>query len=424
MSRPQSDVHVGIVTALPVECAAVRLLVDDVAEQPATGDPNRYVAGWLPSRDQGRPHRVIVALQTQDGTRNAAAICTDLTRSFPNVRCVVMCGVAGGVPAPAAPDRHVRLGDIVVASRGVIDYDHTRTVNGKDHLRRSVEGLSRVLLRADRELEVKELGGNWPWRVWLSDADRPPPPHFARPPDHTDVLFRAGARLSHPRRDRSGHAAGWPRVHRCAIASADRLVRDSFKRDDIAERYNVRAVEMEASGIAVAADLHATHWFVVRGIADYCDDAGKNDLWHGYAARAAAAYLRALLAECSSFATHSGPSTPSSRTDREGSRRGDLAEVVNALLDIPQMQDDYQRRAIMSLLPDHIRTMIADNVNGRLHILAMVQTCIDAEDGRESLLDALQLSLPVQSPHLQRATSVLHAHWPSRRGTNLDADSR
>ncbi len=75
-------------------------------------------------------------------------------------------------------------------------------------------------------------------------------------------------------------------------------MRDVVMRDKLARRHNVRAVEMESSGIAVSAALRATHWFVVRGIADYCDNAGKDDRWHAYAALAAAAYVRALLAEC------------------------------------------------------------------------------------------------------------------------------
>jgi nucleoside phosphorylase len=413
MGSGQGDVRVGIVTALPVECAAVRLLVDDMVHQPAPGDPNHYLSGWLPSKESGRPHRVVVALQTQDGTRNAAAICTDLTRSFPNVRCVIMCGIAGGVPAPTAPERHVRLGDIIVGTRGVVDYDHIHSINGANRLRRSVDGLSRALLRGDRELEAKELVGCWPWRVWLDGRGRQLPPGFARPSERTDVLLQHGRRIDHPRRERSGHIPGWPKVHRCAIASSDRLVRDAVMRDEIADRHNVRAVEMEASGVAVGADLHATGWFVIRGVADYCDSAGENDVWHRYASLAAGAYLRSLLAECSPFAGERGhgrnsPATiPVNRNDL-----GNLAKIVDVLLSVPQMRDDYQRRAIMALLPEHIRTTVPDNVNGRLHVVALVQTCFTVVDGRESLLDALRLSLPPQSLDLQRASAVINAHWP------------
>ncbi|HZN17877.1 MAG TPA: hypothetical protein VFB84_06750 [Micromonosporaceae bacterium] len=407
MSHSQTDVHVGIVTALPVESAAVRLLVDELRYEPAPGDPNHYLTGLLPSKDEGQPHRVVVAMQTQDGTRNAAAICTDLSRSFPTMRCIIMCGVAGGIPAPATPERHVRLGDIVVATHGVIDYDHARTINGRSELRRSVEGVSRELLRADRELEVKELTGHWPWREWLESAARAP--GFAQPPDQADVLMRFGRQIDHPLRSHSGHVASWPRVHRCAIASADRLLRDAVLRDEIASRYQVRAVEMEASGVAVGAGLHAKGWFVVRGVVDYCDET-KNDVWHPYAALAATAYVRALLAECRSFADTYGSDGYPPVGPVPG--RNYLRTLVEALLTIPAFRDDYQRRAVMALLPQHIRTMVPDNTTARLHVLAMVQTCIDASDGQESLRDALRDALPAQSLDLQRAEAAIDQHWP------------
>src|SRR5262249_4475507 len=186
-------------------------------------------SGWVPSRDPDRPHRVVVATQVQDGTRNAAAICTNMARSFPSLRCIVMSGIAAGVPAPRAPERHVRLGDIVSATGGVVDYDHVRPVDGTDRGGRRREGLSKALLRADRGVETNELAGNRPWLELIDGTRRPVPPDFARPPG----------------------ATGWPRVHRGAIGSADRLLRDARKRDEIAARYGGRAVEMEGSGIAV-----------------------------------------------------------------------------------------------------------------------------------------------------------------------------
>jgi hypothetical protein len=170
---------------------------------------------------------------------------------------------------------------------------------------------------------------------------------------------------------------------------------------------------MESSGLEVAADLHGRRWFVVRGVADHCDNASKNDIWHRYASLAAASYVRALLAECRPLrddrdrhvvAVGHGP--------KDGSRLTSLARIVDVLLTVPSMRDDYQRRAVMALLPPHIRTMIADNVNGRLHVLAMVQTCFEADNGRQGLLDALRLSLPSPSTDLERVMEAIDVYWP------------
>jgi nucleoside phosphorylase len=416
------EVRVGIVTALPIECAAVRLLVDDLREQPAPDDPHHYRSGWMPSTEPDRPHRVVIALQTDDGTRNAAASCAHLARSFPGLTTFVMCGIAGGFPAPEQPQRHVRLGDIVVATKGIVDYDHVRTVDGVDTLRRPVEGLSKALLRADHELEMQQLDGREPWRAPLAEAVGRAE-LFGRPGEETDLLFVAGGRAAHPDRRRSGHPRGWPRVHRGAVGSADRLLRDAARRDELADRYGIRAVEMEGSGIAVGADLHDRRWFMVRGIADYCDNRTKNDVWHPYAALAAAAYVRALLAQCHPFGVTpvrtAGPAATVTPDPRQrpapalGPADG-LAAIVDALLGLRPMRDDFQRRAILDELPDHIRTAVPASATGRLHVIGLVRTCEDFPGGADALLTALRLALGAASPEYLRVERVIRDNWSGR----------
>jgi nucleoside phosphorylase len=79
-----------------------------------------------------------------------------------------------------------------------------------------------------------------------------------------------------------------------AIASADTLLKDPKLRDELRDRFGVRAVEMEGSGVQTAAWASGIDILVVRGICDYCD-AHKNDIWQNYAALVAAAYARALI---------------------------------------------------------------------------------------------------------------------------------
>jgi len=404
MSLATGRPTVAIVNALPVENAAQRLLTDDLLERRISGDPNYYQVGSLPSADAGTPHRVVVAMLGQDGTRNAAALCTDLLRSFPTVRCVILSGVAGGVPAPQAPDRHVRLGDVVVATDGVVDLGHVRTVDGVDVLRRATEGLSHYLLRAERELQVRELRNVRPWEAWLGIPNAPVPPGFSRPPEQTDVLYVGGRPVEHP----PAEPRGMPRIHRGAIGSADRLLRDAVKRDELAGRYHVRALEMEASGIAASSALRSVQWFVVRGIADYCDNATKNDRWHPYASLASAAYVRALLASCRPLAGQddwqAGPAASSLSFE-------DVVEIADALLTLEQFRDDYDRRAVMTNLPAEIRANIADSPRARLHVIAMVRTCAEFDHGKEALLGALRAAAPGSSA-MERAAATIAARWP------------
>ena len=77
----------------------------------------------------------------QDSVANASAVCADLFHSFPGLECVVMCGVAGGIPNLADPQRHVRLGDIVVAEE-IVSFGHVRRIDGEEVLRRPTGGRS------------------------------------------------------------------------------------------------------------------------------------------------------------------------------------------------------------------------------------------------------------------------------------------
>lgn len=278
----------------------MRLLVEDLRSEPAKpNDRNLYQEGRLPSTDPRRPHGVVLALLPQDGNGNASAVCADLFRSYPDLECVVMCGIAGGIPRLDDPGRHVRLGDIVVGEE-IISYGHIRRVDGEEVLRRPTGGVSADLVRGDNELRIAGVHRQYPWRQWVGD-DNSRSPQFGRPPADSDVLYVDGRPVAHPDPRLSGHEFGWPKVHHGRIGSADVLMRDEVRRDELAVKHKLLAVEMEASGVASAAVLRNRSWFVVRGIVDYCENTGKNDAWHLYASLAAASYVRALLGVCHPF---------------------------------------------------------------------------------------------------------------------------
>ena len=374
MVRPRPVI--GLVAALPVESAAARLMVDELEVARAPGDSNLYHVGQVPSRTVGRPHRVALATQVQDGTRHAAALATAMARSFPSLRHIVMSGIAAGIPLSADGSREIRLGDVVTTAEGLVDYGSLRITDDSAQLRRPVDGLSRVMLRADRELAAREVLGDLPWLDLVDRLADQAPPTLRRP------------------------EPGRPRVHRTTVASADWLVRNAGIRDGLADRFGVRAVEMEGSGIAVGTDLQGLDWYMVRGISDFAD-AAKADRWHGYAALVAAAYTRALLGEVQPVGA--GPE----RQHSDG-----LGEIVNSLLSIPLMRDDLQRRAVLAALPGSIRAQIPDNQVGRLHVLALVQTCQRFPDGDTALLAALELVLGEESEELSRVAQAVEQYWP------------
>jgi nucleoside phosphorylase len=296
----RDDVTIGIVAALPVESAAMANLIADTAEFSYDGDPNDYRVGRLDSAVPGRPHRVVLTVMPNDNTRNAATVCTDMLRTFPRIRCVALTGVAGGVPAPDRPSRHVRLGDVVVAVDGIVDYGHVRQVPGTPEPRRPAAEPSADLVRAVRRIQEKAFRAPLEWQRLLTAAHDQPMAVFARPPASADRLLRGGVPVDHPPADESGHVAGVPRVHYGRIGTGDALLLDEHRRDELAERHRVLAFEMEAAGVIASAASRGIGWFMVRGIVDYCAEP-RDERWYPYSSLAAAGFLRAVLAECRPF---------------------------------------------------------------------------------------------------------------------------
>lgn len=288
----------GIVTALPEEFAAVRSFMDNPQRDNVEGDRADYLLGTLPSSNPSRPHQVVLTLLGETGNDAAASATANLLRSYRSVRCLLMVGIAAGVPDPARPERHVRLGDIVVAGWGIAEYDSVRDSDDGLAPRRTFPPPSPLLERRARLLRANETIGSRPWEDLLAAQARVLP-GFSRPPASTDVLHSSDSsqrEIPHPDAALSGHRPGQPKVHSGLIASGDRSLRSAAKRDAIAAAHNVLAIEMEGKGIGNAGFYDGVEWFTVRGISDY-GDRHANQLWRNYASLAAAAYSRALLAE-------------------------------------------------------------------------------------------------------------------------------
>jgi nucleoside phosphorylase len=301
----------GIITAMPVELAAMRALLDDPRREPVPGDRAHYAVGSLPSASTDRPHQVVLTMLADTGTNAASEACANLARSFDAVSCVIMSGVAAGVPDPARPKRHVRLGDVVVSSWGVVDYDHVVDLPAGRSLRQQHPLPSPLLSRCVKALEAEEFIANGEaergWERWIT-AGQSALVGYARPDDRTGRLFATdGAKraVPHPRRRLSGHRPGRPKVHQGRIGSGDRSLRNVVSRDELAAEHDLIAFEMEATGVAKAGFSNGLEWIVVRSISDY-GDMRTNDIWRPYAALVAAAYVRALLAMCEPIGVRGG----------------------------------------------------------------------------------------------------------------------
>ena len=287
--------RIALVTALPKEMVAARALIDNAVEHVQT-DPRgtrRYILGTMPSHNAGM-HPIVLSM-IGVGNTIAAAATTQLLQDFPSVETIVMLGIAGGIPHPANVQEHVRLGDIVVSNeRGVVQYDFVKDEFQRLIPRHPPRPPSAQLLRAVRTLEAKALAGETPWDDYIrAGLDKL---RWTRPPPESDILISdddPSVTIPHP--EDPTRLGTTSRVFVSAIASSNTLLKNSSRRNRLRDDFGAKAVEMEGAGTGDAAWMTHVGHLVVRGICDYCDLA-KSDAWQPYAAIAAAAYVRALLA--------------------------------------------------------------------------------------------------------------------------------
>ena len=285
---------IGIITALPTEYVAVNVLLDNKNDKykiPGSGAGRRYCLGEISSED-GNKHSLVLA-NANMGNNTAATRASLLLEHFPNVKSIIMVGIAGGVPNPKVDD-DVRLGDIVVSNEnGITQYDLIKGEIQKVTLRNPLRPPSASLLEAVRYLEAEEILGKRLWEKYIDQALLKL--GTIRPSEGKGILYNSDNQripIEHPEDPK--RIKGQPRIFTGSIASANILLKDPKARDKLREKFGVKAIEMEASGIADATWNHEVGYLVVRGICDYCDS-NKNDDWQQYAAVVAAAYTRALI---------------------------------------------------------------------------------------------------------------------------------
>ncbi len=299
------DYTVGWICALPVETAAARLMLEEIHRplpHPLT-DQNTYILGNIGG------HNIVIASLPGGayGNTSATTVATHLLSTFRSIRFGFMVGIGGGVPSRTAD---IRLGDIVVSqptetSGGVIQFDLGKTLTGnRFHRTGMLNRPPTILLTALTALRgchivegsrISELLSSMQVSAEYENTKR-----FIRP-THEDCLFQADydhhdvASDTCMNCDRSKLCLRPPRAHQepiihyGLIGSANQVLKDGRRRDQLAQDLGIYCVEMEAAGL-----MNDFPCLVVRGICDYADS-HKNKEWQGYAAAAAAAYTKELL---------------------------------------------------------------------------------------------------------------------------------
>ena len=331
---PSDHADTVIITALPKEHAAVRGMLGCVDDDTLRIERRAFPYSTTTLKTQyGDSHTIAAILVTDVGNNVTAAYLAVALSLLPKSRYVIFSGIAGAVPHPAKAEAHVRLGDIVVSGEhGIIQYDFVSEGTDGYTARHRPRPSAAPLLDAVRRLQAGEYSEERPWEKHLDNLIASQGSTWRRPHEQMDVLDDGQGVIPHPHDpDRRSDK---PRVFIGAIASANRLLRNPSRRDMLRDKYDVRAVEMEGSGVADASWVHGADFVVVRGTCDYCN-ASKNDVWQNYAAAAAAAYTRALL-EALPTSGDMGHDDEDSTVDDDSYRQGEgvVVEIATNSQDI------------------------------------------------------------------------------------------
>ncbi|KAJ5690411.1 purine and uridine phosphorylase [Penicillium macrosclerotiorum] len=246
-------------------------------------------------------HNVVIATfpaGQEYGTSSAAALASQVKSFFPNIWLGVLVGVAAGLPNfEENPPRDIRLGDVLVAlpvgdRPAIVPYDLGKeTGDSGFHLLRSgfvLANTKAILRSAIGAIKADEPDSVNTFRPYYESMmqKRHANGTFIDPGQERDYYYMHGRPLVRPKRPVSQRTRVWYG----SIGSGDTLMKSSQKRREIADRYGVIGLEMEAAGI-----LNHIPVAVIRGVCDYGDE-NKNKEWQPYAAAMAASYTKAVLA--------------------------------------------------------------------------------------------------------------------------------
>jgi nucleoside phosphorylase len=294
LAKSEHKPNIGIITALPHELNAVLETMYDIRlETYRTPDEiyQEYRLGTIRC-DFGGKHNIVVA-RAGKGNNKAAVLATNLINKYPTIKEIFMVGVAAGVPNVKNAKEHVRLGDIVISDEhGVIQYDFIKQNTNLTHYDPPARPPSHAwLTHATNHLALmKKTPRYWSYldKILANlDVIRP------KTGPLRDCPWASGRKaIKQPTYDRAHRKR--PRILAGPIASSNTVLKSARVRDKIRDVFKVKAIEMEASGIAEATWQAGKGYLVVRGICDFAND-DKNKKWQPYAAAAAAAFTRDLI---------------------------------------------------------------------------------------------------------------------------------
>jgi nucleoside phosphorylase len=279
------------------------------------GESNVYTIGDIGS------HTVVSTKLPAIGRQRAAQISsgnttTRLLGTFGEIEHVFLVGCAGGVPHYTDFYKHVRLGDVILATPNPKGYmyifcekvDHDKDQGQINYTLKSWAPVDDIIMKTANNLRDHWKGqpSDCPWYDYIEAGLKDlqgQEVEFNRPPPDSDRLYmNIGGNdvieVGHPHTPdevKLWHRDGQPVLRQGAIASGKPVVKDDGLRLDFAMRHGCVAFDTEFDQVLESIVGNRKDSFAfVRGVSDYLDGT-KNITWQPYAALSAAAYMKTLI---------------------------------------------------------------------------------------------------------------------------------
>uniref|UniRef100_A0A1Q3FGE2 Winged helix-turn-helix domain-containing protein n=2 Tax=Culex tarsalis TaxID=7177 RepID=A0A1Q3FGE2_CULTA len=309
---------IAIITAQYCEKLAVDAMLENketFVRYTTVGESNVYTLGNIGA------HRIVsTKLPSIGSTREAMTAAgnttTRLLGTFQKVDYVFIVGLAGGIPHYTDYKKHVRLGDVVIASMsesqktalealgqqkgGNKPYCYVYSNQGEVKTYYPLEdGLQAI----GKTLQLND-DGKKPWEMYIkeglinlsnkSDTD------FSRPAPNTDKLYmnignKDVIEVAHPISQDEVDAIPQTRLHVGPIGSGYDLIKSDSLRTEYSQEYGLVATDVEMNSVLDSIVGNCRDSFIlVKGVSDY-KDGTTSKKWQNYASLAAAAVMKTII---------------------------------------------------------------------------------------------------------------------------------
>lgn len=316
--RVRDTAVLGVITALPVETLAIEAIFDHIIKYDIASDsivPNKcYIFHTRDSNDK----TITVALieLASMGNNHAAIAATILLTHFKNIQTLCFCGIAGSCPVnkgnSTTPinekefENHALIGDTVVSTGGIFQYDMVKHIQDGIIEAKSIPISHAVQFKTALNLLFRDISqGNFSLKNEIENAYEKGTLIGWHKPDldklslYTPSFRDKNNKIINKRKPSDipnyrEYQKERPYILGGSIGSANMLLKNFEYRDELKNKHDILAVEMEGSGISDAAWTFNCSAICIRGICDYADFK-KGNKYREYASLSASATLKALI---------------------------------------------------------------------------------------------------------------------------------